>query len=95
MRENSEEEKRSLALIIVDAGSLGEPAKNPASLVPFQRAVGVELVLENSFAGDDVGANGAKDKIRGVVGDQASKFFFHGATPVQIDEGSVDGGGHR
>jgi hypothetical protein len=39
------------------------------SLVSFQRAVGVELVLENPFAGDDVGANGVRYKITGVVGD--------------------------
>jgi hypothetical protein len=45
-------------LIIVDVGSLGEAAKDLASLIPFQRAVGVELVLDNPFVGDDVGANG-------------------------------------
>jgi hypothetical protein len=41
---------------------------------------------ENPFASDNVGANGARDKIPGVVDDQGSKFLFHGATPVQIDE---------
>jgi hypothetical protein len=64
-------------LIVVDAGSLGEAAKNPASLVPFQGAVGIELVLENPLAGDAVGANGARDKISDVIDDQGSKFFFH------------------
>jgi hypothetical protein len=34
------------------------------------------------------------DKILGVVGDQGSKFFFHGTELVRIDEGDVDGGGH-
>jgi hypothetical protein len=63
------------------------------SLVPLQRTIGVELVLENPFVGDDVGANGARDKIPGVVGDQGNKLFFHGATSVHIDEGSTDGGG--
>jgi hypothetical protein len=52
-------------------------------------------VLENPLAGDDVGANGARDKILGVVGDQGSKFFFHGTAPIWIDEGGADGGGHR
>jgi hypothetical protein len=60
---------RVKGLIVVDARSLGEAAKNPTSFVPFQRAVGVELVLENSIADDDVRANGARDKILGVVGD--------------------------
>lgn len=45
-------------LIVVGAGSLGETAKNPASLVPVQGAIRIELVLENSLASDDVGANG-------------------------------------
>jgi hypothetical protein len=52
-------------------------------------------VLENTLVGDDIGANGARDKIPGVVGDQGGKFFFHGAVPIWIGEGSVDGGGHR
>jgi hypothetical protein len=52
-------------------------------------------VIENPLAGDDIGANGARDKIPGVVGDQGSKFFFHGATLIWIDEGGADGGGHR
>jgi hypothetical protein len=69
--------------------------KDPVSLVPFKRAIIVKLVLENPFAGDDVGANGARDKISSVVGNQSSKFFFHRMTPVQTNEGGVDGGGHR
>jgi hypothetical protein len=69
--------------------------KNPASLVPFHGAIRIELVLENPLAGDDVGANVARDKILGVVGDQGSKFFFHNTTPIWIDEGDADGGGHR
>jgi hypothetical protein len=86
---------RAKGLIVVDTGSLGEAAKDLASLVPFQRAVEVELVFENPFAGDDIGANGARDKISGVVGDQNNKLFLHGMAPVRIDEGDADGGGHR
>jgi hypothetical protein len=60
-----------------------------------QRAIGVELVLEDPFTGEEVGANGARDKIPGVVGDQGKKFFFHGMMQVWIDEGGVVGGGHQ
>jgi hypothetical protein len=49
-------------LIIVDTGSLGEATKNPASLVPVQGAVGIELLLENPLAGDEVGANRMRGK---------------------------------
>jgi predicted DNA-binding protein with PD1-like motif len=52
-------------------------------------------VLENPFIGDDVGANGVRNMISGVVGDQGSKFFFHGITLARIDEGNTDRGGHR
>jgi hypothetical protein len=40
---------RAEGIIIVDAGSLGEAMKDPASLVPLQRAIGVELVYKNPF----------------------------------------------
>jgi hypothetical protein len=86
---------RADVLIVVDIGSLGEAVKDPVSLVPFKRVVGVELMLENSFSSDDVGANRARDKISGVIEDQGNKFFFHGTTPVRIDEGGMDTGGHR
>jgi hypothetical protein len=82
-------------LIIVDVGSLGKVVKYPMSLVSFQRAVGVELVLKNPFVGDDARANGVMDKTTVVVGDQGSKFFFHDAVIVWIDESITDGGGHR
>jgi hypothetical protein len=59
---------------------LGEAVKDLATLVPFQRVVRVELVLENPFVGDNVEANEVRDKIPGVV---------------PIDEGDVDGGGHQ
>jgi hypothetical protein len=69
--------------------------KDPLSLVPLQRAIKFKLVLEDPFADDDVGANGARDKILGVVGDQDNIFFFHGAAPIQNDEGRADRGGHQ
>jgi hypothetical protein len=86
---------RAEGLIVVDVGPLGEVAKDLTSLVSVQRAIGVELLLENLFAGDNVGANGARDKISGVVGDHDSKFFFHGTMPVRVEEGGTYEGGHR
>jgi hypothetical protein len=69
--------------------------KDTTKLIPFQRAIRFECVLEDPFVGDDIGTNKARDKIPDVVGDQGSKFFFHGAVLVRIDEGGADGGGHR
>jgi hypothetical protein len=82
-------------LIIVDAKSLGEVVKNRMSLVPVQGTVGIELVLEIPLVGDDIGANRARDKILGVVGDQGSKLVFHGAPLVWIGKGSIDRGGYQ
>jgi hypothetical protein len=65
------------------------------SLVPFQGAIGVELVLEDSFADDDVGANRMRDKIPSIIGDQSIIIFFHGTTPGRVGKGDADGNGHR
>jgi hypothetical protein len=86
---------RAEGLIVVNAGSLGEAVKDPVSLVPLQGTVGVELVLDNPFVGDDVGANGVRDKCPCVVGYHGSKLFIHGSMPVRIDEGGANVGGHR
>jgi hypothetical protein len=86
---------RAEGLIIVNVRLMGEGTKDPLSLVPFQRAVIVEFVLKDPFASDNVGANWARDKIPCVVGDQGSKFFFHGTAPIQTNEGNAEGGGHR
>jgi hypothetical protein len=86
---------RAEGLIVVNAGSLDEAVKNPTNLVPFQGAIGIKLVLENPLADEDVGANGVRDKIPGVVDDQGSKFFFHAMAPIRINEGGADIGGHR
>jgi hypothetical protein len=88
-------DNRAESLIVVDTRPLGEAAKTPTSLVSFQGAVRVKLVLEDPFAGDDVGANRTRDKIPSVVGDQSIIFFLHGMTLGWVGESGVDGGGHR
>jgi hypothetical protein len=86
---------RTEGLLVVDAGPLGEVVKDPTSLVLLQGAFGVELVLENLFIGDDIEANRTRDKIPRFVGDQSIIFFLLGAAPGRVDEGGVNGGGHR
>jgi hypothetical protein len=85
---------RAEGLIVVDIRPLGEAAKNPASLVPFQDAIRVKLVLEDPFVGDDAGANMTREKLPSVVGDQSIIFFFHGVTPGRVGKGDANGGGH-
>jgi hypothetical protein len=88
-------EHRAKGLIVVDAGPLGEAAKDSTSLVPLQGSIRVELVLEDPFYGDDVGANRTRDKIPSVVGNQIIIFCLYGVAPGRVGEGSTDGGGHR
>jgi hypothetical protein len=65
------------------------------SLVPFQGAIRVELVLEDPFVGDDVVDNRMREKVPSVVGGQSIIFFLHCTTPGRVGEGGMDGGGHR
>lgn len=58
------------SFVEVDAGTLGKAAKHPAGLVPVEGAVGLELVLEEPLAGDDVGATWTRNKIPGAVGEE-------------------------
>jgi hypothetical protein len=86
---------RAEGLIVVDVGPLGEAMKVPMSLVSLQGSMGVELVIEDPFARDDVGTNRMKYGIPSIVGDQSIIFFLHGTVLGRVDEGGADGGGHR
>jgi hypothetical protein len=50
---------RAKSLIIFDVGTLCEPVKNPSGLVPLECPVGLELVLQDPLAGDNIVAVGA------------------------------------
>lgn len=86
---------RTKGLVEVDAGTLGKATKNPASLVPIEGAVSMELVLEDLLAGDDVHAGGARNEIPGVVGEKSVVLHFHGGTLVRIRKGRPVSLGHR
>jgi hypothetical protein len=44
------------SLVVVNSGALSETPKDPASLVAIEGPVSAELVREDPFVGDDVGA---------------------------------------
>jgi hypothetical protein len=46
--------KGAKSLITIDAGMLREPMKNPSGLVPLECPIGLELVLEDPLAGDNI-----------------------------------------
>jgi hypothetical protein len=47
---------RDESLVVVDSGALSETPKDLVSLVAIEGPVSAELVRENPFVGDDVGA---------------------------------------
>lgn len=69
---------------VVDAGLLGKSTEYPTSLVPRERAVGVELVAKNPLAGDDVGFRRTRNKTPRVVGGEGAKLVEHSSTPIWI-----------
>lgn len=71
----------------VDPWALREPTDDPPSLAPFQRAIRVQLVLEDPFAGDDVGVRQSRDECLGAIGLQRVEFLLHRREPRRITEG--------
>jgi hypothetical protein len=54
---------RAECLVVVNTGTLSETPKGPASLVAIEGPVSVELVCEDPFASDDVGALRSWNKV--------------------------------
>lgn len=73
-------------LVEVDAVELGEAAKDPASLVPIQTAVGLELVVEDPLASDDIGTVWAGDQVPCTVGLQRGELFLLGGPPIGVGQ---------
>jgi hypothetical protein len=74
-------------LVIVDAVSLGEAADDPASLMTSQRAVGVELMPEDPFASDNIGARRLGDEAPCVVVDESLVLLSHSRAPLRVGKG--------
>jgi len=86
---------RAECLIIVNSRSLCKSAKDPASFVSVQRAIGVELMLEYPFPSDHICLRRPRNEIPSVVVRQSSKLIFHGLTPVGISKGIPAGSRQR
>jgi hypothetical protein len=75
---------RAERLVVVDAGLLGEAANNPPRLVPGYGAVGVELVLEQPLASDDVRTRWSRHKAPSTIVNQHLVLFRHCSAPIGI-----------
>jgi hypothetical protein len=61
-------------LVLVHLGVLGEPLGNPMSLVLIQRAIRLELMLEDPLASHHIGPRRLGDLVARAVGHQALYF---------------------
>ena len=64
------------SFIIVNARMLCETAKNPASFIAIKRAIGLELVMKNPLAGDEVDAGGRGTKAQVSLSCRASNSAY-------------------
>jgi hypothetical protein len=81
--------------VIVNSGALSETPKDPASLVAIEGPVGAELVREDSFASDNIGAMRSWNKVPGPITHQGPVLILHSCVPIEIGEGSADEGWDR
>jgi hypothetical protein len=83
---------RAESLVVVDSGALSETPKDPASLVAIEGPVSVELVREDPFASDDIGALRSWNKVPYPITHQGPVLILHNRALIGIGEGSADGG---
>jgi hypothetical protein len=68
----------------VHPGAVRETLKDLVSLVAIERFIGEELMLEDPFARDDVGAMGPGDKLTCPIAHQGLVLLLHSRAPIQI-----------
>jgi hypothetical protein len=86
---------RAESLVVVNSVTLSETPKDPASLVAIEGPVSAELVREDPFASDDVGALRSWNKVPGPITHQGPVLILHSCAPIGISAGSADGGRDR
>jgi hypothetical protein len=82
-------------LVVVHPGALSESAEDPTSLVPFKRAIRLELVLEDQLVGDDIDPRRSRNQVSRAVRQQGLVLLLHSAMPVGVHKRSTDRGRDR
>jgi hypothetical protein len=83
---------RAEGLIVVYPGALSEPPDDSMSLVPFKRAIHLELVLEDPLTGNDIGPKRPKNQVPRPVRQQGLVLLLHSVMPVGVHERAMDKG---
>jgi hypothetical protein len=74
---------------------LREIAKHPACFVAVERAIGLQLVVKDPLARDDVGVPRRRHEIPSVVAEESTILLGHSLELVGILECRTCGGGNR
>jgi hypothetical protein len=82
-------------LVEVNALLLRETTKHPACFVAVEGAIGLQLVVKDPLAGDDVGILRRRHEIPSVVAKESTILLGHSLEPVGILERRTCGGGNR
>ena len=78
-------------LIEIHTWPLSESTQNPASLVPLQGTVSLELVFEDPLAGDHISTRWPRNQIPGLIPQEGCMLFFHSRPPIAVGEGATEG----
>jgi hypothetical protein len=70
---------------------LSETVKDPMHLVPLERIIRLEFVLEDPLAGEHFGLSGAWHEILGVVHQNSTMFLFHSRSSIGIGQSATEG----
>jgi hypothetical protein len=82
-------------LVEVNAVLLREATKHPACFVAVERAIGLQLVVKDPLARDDVGVTRRRHEIPSVIAEESTILLGHSLEPVGILERRTCGGGNR
>jgi hypothetical protein len=85
---------RAEGLVVGPPGALSEPPEDPTSLVLVKRVIRLQIVLEDSLAGDDIGLRRTRNQVSRVVRQQGL-VLLHFATPVGVRERATERGQDR
>jgi hypothetical protein len=79
----------------VNAGALAEAMHHPTHLVALKCTIRKQLLLEYSFAGDEVGLGRIGNELPSLVLLQSVELLLHGLMPMQVPKRCPSGDGNR
>jgi hypothetical protein len=79
--------------VIVNAGALGEAAKDPTGFVSVEGPIGMKFVSEYPLPSNNIGLKWMLNQVPGMILMKSSTFGFHGQAPIGVGQGIPVGAG--